>query len=90
MTMESPSADPQHSGAGVPVPVVDESSLLTRPAFGTLVAEISADPRKLDEVRLLVLHRGERSDEELRQDIGRVYGRDMTLQETLSLVEMLS
>jgi hypothetical protein len=85
-----PGSDPQTRQPGVPEAVVDGSKLLTRPVYSALVAEISGDLGKLDELRLIARRRGVLSDEALRQEVGRVYGRHVTLLETLSIVEMLS
>jgi hypothetical protein len=86
---ESPSTELHTPEPGAPEAVVDGSELLTRPVFSALVAELSADPARLDEVRAIV-RRGADNPEELRQEIGRVYGRHVTLLEMLSIVEILS
>ncbi|HEY3357832.1 MAG TPA: hypothetical protein VGQ83_31565 [Polyangia bacterium] len=86
---DSPSAELHTRELEAPEAVVDGSELLTRPVYSALVAELSADPEKLDEVRAIV-RRGADDPEALRQEIGRVYGRHVTLLEMLSIVEILA
>jgi hypothetical protein len=75
---------------GVPEPVVDTSELLTRPVYSDLLREVSEDTEKLEKVRLLVSQAGDLTHEELRTEMGKLYGRNLAMHEVLSLLEMLS
>ena len=79
-----------HPQQGVPEPVIDHSGFLTRPVFSDLLREVSEHPDKLEKLRLIVGQSIELTIEELREELSKVYGRRLNLQETLSIKEMLS
>jgi len=79
-----------HPQQGVPEPVVDHSALLTRPVHSDLLREVSMHPDKMEQLRLVVSQHLDMTIEELQGEISKVYGRRMTLQETLAIREMLS
>jgi hypothetical protein len=69
---------------------VDPSKFLTKPVFSDLLREVSEHPDKLEKLRLIVSQSVELTIEELQEELSKVYGRRLTLQETLSIKEMLS
>jgi hypothetical protein len=90
MTEKEGDSDVHSSRQGVPEHVVDHSDLLTRPVFSDLLREVSEHPDKLEKLRLIAGQHLEMTVDELQDELSKVYGRRLTLQETISVVQMLS